>query len=140
MKHRIIHYNSTTNGSTAEVQNFSLFTNRAGYTTYNFQVNKFVRHPLTNSGWVGRTYVPESQTWDEFSHRAHFTNFSFYNGFLGGSEKLSELPSLEFAVFLIAENELERDLVTNCQACVRWEPWAFQVCLIPDLDFFPVRR
>lgn len=133
MKHRIFYYKPYGNGLTTEVQKFSLFKNQVGYTTYNLEVNRFDRNPGTDSGWVGRAYDPESETWEEFPYRAHYTNFQIYNGCLPGPEK-------SFAVFLIAENEEEGSLVTNCQTCVRWEPWAFQVCLIPDLDFFPVRR
>lgn len=129
MKHRIFYYKPYGNGPTTEVQKFSLFKNRAGYTTYNLEVSRFDLNHSTYSSWAGKAYDPEGEVWEEFPHRAHYTNFSIYNDYLPGLEKA-------FAVYLIAENEEEQSLVTNCQACVRYQPWSFQVCLIPDSDFF----
>lgn len=131
MKHRIFYYKPFKNGIVTKVTEFSLFQNRAGYTTYNLEVDKFDRHPDTNSGWVGRAYDPEEKKWVDFPYRAHCTDFHIYNGCLPGPEKA-------FSVLLVAEDKWEEALITNCQACVRWEPWAFQVCLIPGQDFFPV--
>lgn len=133
MKHEIYYYKTFGEGPSVEVESFSLFTNRAGYTTYSLSVNRFERHPDTSSGWVGRAFNPETKAWVEFPYRSHYTIFHIYNGNLGGPERA-------FTVFLIPESQAEEELVTNCQACVRWEPWAFQVCLIPDKDFQPTAR
>lgn len=130
MKHRIFQYTPPHPCTPTEVERFQIFANRVGHTCYYLEVSKFDRHPGTQSGWVKRAYDPQTKEWIEFPYCSHYCHFDIFNISSCGPERA-------LAVYLIPENEDEENLVMNCQTCVKWEPWAFRVCLIPDLDFFP---
>lgn len=129
MKHRIFQHIPSGMEEPTEVKKFELFVNRAGYTCYYMEVNKFDRNPGTSFGWAKGSYDPQSKSWVEFPYNSHYCHFDIFNVSCVGPERA-------LTVFLVPENEDEEKLTTNSQACVRWEPWGFRVCLIPDWDFF----
>lgn len=130
MKHRIFHFPTFSNEPPVEVKNIELFTTRVGYPCYHIELNLFDRYSDTNSGWIKKAVDPQTGTWVEFPYRSHYTNFYLYS-----SSMLAQDRAL--TVYLIPESKEEEDLVSNCQTSVRWEPWAFRVCLIPNQDFYP---
>lgn len=129
MKHQIFQHIPSGLEEPIDVKKFDLFLNEVGYTCYHLEVNKFDRHPGTSSGWVKRAYDPQTKVWVEFPYNSHYCHFDIFNVSCAGPERA-------LTVFLIPDDEKEEKLTTNCQACVRWEPWGFRVCLVPEWDFY----